>query len=226
MPHSTRSKNNGMLNMSMKKIKSWIFKKKTDLNTNEIIQLDVWKIEIGNCALKSSYRRLSRKPPAIKVIETENNKFEIHTTGEKFVISRNFLFVPTAARKYLIAHELGHIEGRHPRITFSGALLSAPLLVSIFCVPLHHYLHGWVLYSYSFCALLSIRIIYCFGFTMIFEWDADWRGARMTSVNDMANGMNALAVFRNNQSQYYPDKINHLNGPYTGLWKRLFKFPK
>lgn len=171
-------------------------------------------------AAAQSGRSLSRRLPRLKIGPTRNNSlgWDAWTTGSELLVSRDCLAAPSKVRRYLLAHELGHIDGRHSAITGSaGMAFAAPLLWTFVSAIQRSNGHstpdgdlGWALAAFFAAGFAILFINYA---TMLFEWSADRRGAGMIGAPAMITGIKALQKKRNKSDRrFYANKIYKLRG--------------
>lgn len=168
-------------------------------------------------ASKSACLRLSKRPPKLRVVPTPTKPHSegASTEGGNVIITRGLLPVPVALRAYFLAHELGHVEGGHHWITFGivpmvlcgiPAILGGPNSLALRCF----------LGSVS---VFGIAVGIAYIRTMIFEWDADRRGARLTSVAQMLQGIVLVQAIRPVGLQaFYANKAAKLQGTPASIW--------
>lgn len=143
------------------------------------------------------------------------------TDGQNFNITRDLLPAAVNLRRYMVAHELGHVEGLHPRITFIGAICAGLALLTI--KPYHEGMFGSFAIPIGIAAIalgiLGLVAIFAMSFTMLFEWDADRRAARMTNVPTMLNGTLLIEQIRGAHAKpYYDNKRARLLGQPCSIW--------
>lgn len=97
-----------------------------ELSPIEQQHFQLWATEIQAIAAKSKSKGLAKKPPRLVVIRLPQDAGALHasTDGGKLMISRDVLPACPDLRRYFIAHELGHVEGRHPWISFGAAAVA------------------------------------------------------------------------------------------------------
>ena len=200
--------------------------KATDLTPTELIELNIWQNELKSLAANSSSERIRNNPPKLLVKMSQSAKWQATASWGLILVSRDCLMpppaplaagqpamltvgVPAIARRYLLAHELGHEEGLHPSITTVATFMMI-VPVGFFNASTHH------------CALLAMLIIlFVLGIailvlqktTMLFEWNADDRGAQMAGRQDMIDGATIVQTNRpQDQAAFYASKLDKLNG--------------
>jgi len=143
------------------------------------------------------------------------------TDGKNFNVTRDLLPAALSLRRYMVAHELGHIEGLHPRITFIGGICAGLPLLMI--KPYHDKWLGSHAFDIGMIAVaigaLGFVVILAKMFTMLFEWDADRRAARMTTVQTMLNGTMLIEQIRGAHTKpFYDNKRARLLGQHCSIW--------
>jgi hypothetical protein len=202
------------------------FGRKLIVLTNvEQIQLQNWIAETANIAANSASRKIRDKPPNTEVVEVKSGMlgWDATSSGGKITISRDCLSAPVVIRRYLIAHELGHEEGKHPWITVGAAMcMFLPILVC--AAP-----KGWIpsVSSLPLPLKIALAIAFVIGivgiglyrFSMLFEWNADKRAARMIGTAGMIQGATSVQQKRVDSTKFYNNKISKLSGGSPSMWR-------
>ncbi len=183
-----------------------------NLTTAEKVQLTLWMNDIAAIAGNSVSGRVRNREPRLRVhpIPQEGDGHAAWTTGEWINISRDLLAADPKLRRYLIAHELGHDEGWHDAIGFAAAIAVAfGLGTTISLLSLAAIVPSLQSASVTLMGVATIAGRK----TMCFEWEADRRGARMTSVQAMTDGIDLVIPLRSpNLRAFYSNKKERLNG--------------
>ncbi|MCY4753577.1 M48 family metalloprotease [Pelomonas aquatica] len=159
---------------------------------------------------------MRRWRPGISVVETTSSSgFQANTSWRTIFIDRAALRSSSEARRYLLAHELGHLEGWHSVITVcAGLFIVLGIAGAIRSAAAGNLLSAALFALASFAAL---AVLWMYAKTMVFEWEADRRGARMLGRDEMLRGMDQVAASRlSSQQSYYECKRRKLNGCEKG----------
>lgn len=196
----------------------------SDLSATEQALFQVWASDIQAIAQRSTRPSIALDPPVLKILSTPT-KGDTHiafTDGASFSIARDLLSEPIGLRHYMIAHELGHAEGFHPWFTF-GALIGLTLGAAAFGP-----ISSGKLGSHAVIASITAIAIAVAGFliaiaktkSMLFEWDADRRAARMVTVPTMINGIALIEKIRGLHTKpFYDNKRARLLGNPSSIWQ-------
>lgn len=179
---------------------------------------EIWEGRLKELASKSSNPLVRGVTP--KLVVKDKPGFNAHTGWHSIVISKDLLGVSPEIRDYILAHELGHIEGSHGYITttitpllpfgaFLGLALHFKLGISAVAA---------ILWTTPFCiAGLIVAILY--SKSMIFEFNADRRGARLIGTQEMVDGIKQLGTLKRSLD-IYQSKIDHLSGKAISIFTR------
>lgn len=155
--------------------------------------------------------RAGSAPPVVVVDGLTGNESLASTDGARFRVSSQAARLPRAAVRYLAAHEAGHVLGRHGWITALGFAVG----VGGMGILPRHPLIGGILF------LLGGGVIVVGAKTMVFEHDADRRGALLLpgGPEEMIRGMEALREARPETRGLYDGKIAALRGEKAPLMR-------
>ncbi|MGC4077737.1 MAG: hypothetical protein QM702_12055 [Rubrivivax sp.] len=194
-----------------------------ELSPVEQQQFQLWTADIQAIANKSTSASLARKPPRLTIVPLTQGATTHHasTTGDKFMISPDLLPACADLRHYFIAHELGHAEGRHPLITAASPVIGAAPFGYLSIATQHLGGIGPVGFGIGSVMLAASAItMLAYARTMVFEWDADRRGARMIGEQNMLAGIALAKGLRAPASSaFYDNKRDRLMGKRPSLWK-------
>lgn len=154
---------------------------------------------------------LRRAPPRLLVTPADaSDAYGAKTFGDRIELRADCLGAPRIALRYLVAHELGHVDRRHPKVT-AAALLSVVAWALALSFPpqwsaaLRPFAWWSAPLAFSGSIWLAVDSL-----TMLVEWDADRRASQLTSLEDMHQGMLAMKGLRPGQGRAYDDKIRRL----------------
>lgn len=197
-----------------------------ELSPIEQQHFQLWATEIQAIAAKSKSKGLAKKPPRLVVIRLPQDAGALHasTDGGKLMISRDVLPACPDLRRYFIAHELGHVEGRHPWISFGAAAVA--MLPVMYWSASARWFGG---NSAAEIAVESLLVLSCvltltlYLKSMLFEWDADRRAARMLGPNGVAAMLSGIALVKPLRgaplATFYDSKRDRLLGKRPSVWK-------
>ncbi|RQO58509.1 hypothetical protein DBR47_12425 [Paucibacter sp. KBW04] len=208
---------------------SIIYVSPASLNPLEQAQLLDWTKEIRELALRSRSKSLAKAAPRLVIIElnagiSKSLTHQASTNGRDFTISRDMLPINANLRRYFIAHELGHVEGHHSLVSSAGVILA---LLSIALMSAYVKLFSGnpksVLSFAGPLIVVGIATAIAYDKSMLFEWDADRRAARMlgpTGTAEMLAGIALIKALRSpSMNAFYDNKRDRLQNKKPSIWQ-------
>jgi len=197
------------------------------LSNAENAAISIWLRDLDTL-LGRSQIRVRRPFITLKVVENRATQMDPSANWLTITITRDCLTLvaPTGPdadlRKYFLAHELGHVEGQHTAISMLGALCIIPGFLWLMQALAPKVNFPWSsLFWFNFAlGVLGTLVIIAYQQSMLFEWNADKRGARITSSADMEQGITEVLQYRKIEDHpYYQNKSDKLSGGEPSFWK-------